>query len=61
MGYYGGAYMGTAIYQLVAILIPITIIFLVVWFIRSSIRKSKQLKRIEQKLDEIDNSNTKGS
>ncbi|MFC0561685.1 DUF4083 family protein [Halalkalibacter alkalisediminis] len=53
--------MGTAIYQLVAILIPITIIFLVVWFIRSSIRKSKQLKRIEQKLDEIDNSNTKGS
>jgi uncharacterized protein YoxC len=52
--------MGSVIYQIVAILIPITIILLVVWLIRSSIKKSKQLKRIEQKLNEIEN-NTKGN
>ncbi|WP_133058605.1 DUF4083 family protein [Halalkalibacter urbisdiaboli] len=51
--------MGTAIYQIIAILIPISIILLVAWFIRSSIRKSKQLKRMEQKLNEITSSNTK--
>ncbi|WP_227940256.1 DUF4083 family protein [Alkalihalobacillus deserti] len=51
--------MGTAIYQIIAILIPISIILLVAWFIRSSISKSKQLKRMEQKLNEIENSNLK--
>lgn len=51
--------MGAAIYQVVSILIPIAIILLVVWFMRSSIKKSKQLKRMEQKLDEIERSNTK--
>ncbi|WP_368505186.1 hypothetical protein AB3N04_05970 [Alkalihalophilus sp. As8PL] len=53
--------MGAAIYQIIAILIPISIILLVVWLIRSSIRKNKQLKNIEQKLTEIENNKTKDS
>lgn len=55
----GGTYMDTFIYQLIAILFPISIIFVMVWFISTSIRKSKQLKRIEQKLSHIVQNNKK--
>ncbi|ADC52394.1 hypothetical protein BpOF4_21994 (plasmid) [Alkalihalophilus pseudofirmus OF4] len=51
--------MDAFIYQFLAILFPISIIFLVVWIISTSIRKSKQLKRIEQKLSHIVKNKTK--
>jgi uncharacterized protein YoxC len=51
--------MNTFIYQLISILFPISIIFLVVWVISTSIRKSRQLKHIEQKLSRMVRSETK--
>ncbi|WP_368505071.1 hypothetical protein AB3N04_05330 [Alkalihalophilus sp. As8PL] len=44
---------GSILYQLVAILILVLPIVLIVWLIRSSSRRTKQLDRIEAQLIEL--------
>ncbi|MDV2684033.1 hypothetical protein RYX56_06565 [Alkalihalophilus lindianensis] len=51
--------MESLIYQIIAILFPISILFLIAWFISTSLKKSKQLKDIEQKLSRMVKSETK--
>ncbi len=41
------------LYQLVAILVPITIIILIVYLVRSTKKRNKHLKNIEAKIDEL--------
>ncbi|WP_197969794.1 DUF4083 family protein [Mesobacillus harenae] len=43
--------IGDIIFQLIAIIIPVLSIAAVVFFIRSSKKKTEQLDRIEEKLD----------
>lgn len=40
--------IGDVIFQLFAILIPIAIIVVIVFFVRSSIKRKEQLNRIEE-------------
>jgi hypothetical protein len=47
---------GSILYQLVAILILVLPIVLIVWLIRSSSRRNKQLNRIEAQLIELNKS-----
>jgi uncharacterized protein YoxC len=42
------------IYQVFALIIPLSIIFLIIYFVRSTKKKSEQLKKIEQKIDDLD-------
>ncbi len=43
--------IGDIIFQLFALLIPIVIIAAIVYFVRTSMFRKKQLNRIEEKLD----------
>jgi uncharacterized protein YoxC len=46
-------YIGDIIYQLFTILIPIVFIVAIIFFVRSSKKRKKQLDRIEEKLDKV--------
>ncbi|NRD77841.1 DUF4083 family protein [Bacillus sp. BRMEA1] len=45
--------IGDIIFQLIVFLIPIIIIIFLLGFVRSSLKRKQQLKRIEDKLDRI--------
>jgi uncharacterized protein YoxC len=42
------------IYQVFALIIPVSIIILIIYFVRSTRKKSEQLKKIEQKINDLD-------
>jgi preprotein translocase subunit YajC len=45
--------MTDVIYQMFAILIPVTLIILIFFFVRSSKKRNEQLKRLEAKIDNL--------
>ncbi|GGE59740.1 DUF4083 domain-containing protein [Priestia taiwanensis] len=48
-----GLNIGDVVFQLIAFLIPITCIGLIVYFIKSSKKRAKQLQRIEEKVNKL--------
>ncbi|WP_157796434.1 hypothetical protein [Bacillus sp. FJAT-45037] len=48
---------GSALYQLVAFTIPLLLIGLIIWLIKSSMNRSRQLKEIQENLEEIKKQN----
>lgn len=56
-----GLNIGDALWQLFNIGLLVVIIVLIVFFIRSGIKRRKQLDRIEKKMDEIEMQIRKGN
>ncbi|MDQ0242601.1 uncharacterized protein YoxC [Bacillus fengqiuensis] len=44
-------HIGDIIFQLLAVLIPVSFVVAIIFFIRSSKKRKEQLDRIEEKLD----------